>query len=451
MLSSYSLGAPASLDPSSTPSIVANDRLRQAGMLVLALLLITTGSFIREKPREEQGVLDWVVLLQIGLSVAGSFLGLLLSRRHSLRGFGARVLTVYVLAALISGFFSLYLQQVVGYWLLLAGTSLLCMGLVSSSQTEASLRDVEKLILATVGFMLVKDTLIDAFYFRTQLDRMEELGIEMYRFGTGSTSSASMGLLAATAFWMSFKTSSERNASSTWWLFWKVSFATIVLLTRARVALFALIAGGVIRWWYRRRTLAVRSHAIFAAPCLAASVVLALAIAGLWKAPLVTSAVDFVNRGEDSETVMSVTGRTNIWPYAIQRIGDGPISIFFGHGHGVSKSVLNENNWRIDFYAYHAHNTFLEVLLSTGLAGCLPFVVLIVYSLAWLGRFSSLWAFSAGFRLRAASVVATVLTSTMTESELVAKAGPFFVVYIFYVLSLDRQKAFLPTRASHRI
>src|SRR5439155_17524272 len=123
----------------------------------------------------------------------------------------------------------------------------------------------------------------------------------------------------------------------------------------------------------------VRSEAIVAVPCLVASIVLFLAIAWLWRLPLVTGAVDFVNRGEDSETVMSVTGRTDIWSYATKRIVEGPIATVFGHGYGVSKSVLNENNWRISFFAYHAHNTFLEVVLSTGLVGGLPFVVLIVY------------------------------------------------------------------------
>lgn len=445
MLSSHSSVARERLGPYSTSSSFASDRLRKTGMLVLALILVTTGSFIRERARDEQSGLDWLVILQIGLCLAEGAVGVLLMRRHSLGGFGARILTAYLLAVLISCFFSSYLAQVTGYWMLLAGTSLLCMGLVSSSLTEDSLRRVENLILVTLSFMLLKDALIDTFYFRPQVDRMEEMGIEMYRFGMGSTTANSMGLLAAVAFWMSFKTASERGGGI-WRFFWRGVFATVVLLTRTRIALAALLGTVVVRWWFvHRQPRVFRRHAILVAvPCLAGSVVLLVAIAWLLGAPVIADAVDIVNRGEDSGTVMSVTGRTTVWPYAIKRILEGPISTVFGHGYGASKAVLNENNWSALFAAYHAHNTLLEVVLSTGLLGALPFVVLVAYSLTWLARFSWLvQAFSLGFTLRAITVVSAILSSTMTESELATKIGPIVIVYIFYVLSLDRRAAFL--------
>ena len=248
----------APVDPCSISSTVARDRLRRAGMLVLALILVTTGSYIRERVAEERSELDWLVMVQVGLSLAGAYLGTQLMRRHSPSGFGTTVLAVYLLAVVASAPFSL------------------------------------------------------------------------------------------------------------------------------------------------------------------------------------------VNRGEDSDTMMSVTGRTDVWPYAVKRILEGPISTVFGHGYGASKSALNENNSNASFFAYHAHNTFLEVLLSTGVLGALPFLVLVVYSLTWLVRFSWLLeSFSLGFALRAATVVSAILSSTMTESELAIKIAPILVVYLFYVLSLDRQPAFL--------
>ena len=153
--------------------------------------------------------------------------------------------------------------------------------------------------------------------------------------------------------------------------------------------------------------------------------------------------VDFVNRSEDAATIMSVTGRTEIWSHAVDRILEGEKSILVGHGYGVSKFVLNENNTTASFFAYHSHNTFLEVLLSTGVLGALPFLLLIGYGFRWVTRFSELrQTFSLGFMLRAVAVITAILSSTLTESDLASKIGPVTIVFLFYLLSLDRQTPF---------
>ena len=434
------------LDRSLISRTLATDRLRRAGMLVLALILVLTGSYVRTRSVEEATAADWLILVQLGLSMSGGCLGVLLLRRHPVVGFGAKALGAYVVAVIVSGLFSSYFVITFGYWILLTGTSLLCIGLISSSVTQDSLRDVEGLILATLSFMLLKDSLIDALYFRPQVEKMEEMGIEMYRFGMGSTSSNSMGLVAAIAFWMTFRMPSEHGGSGILKYFWRSLFAVVVVLTRARIALVAVVGTAAIRWWFVHwHSRGVRSHVLLVAvPCLAASAALLLAMTSLLGVPLATDALAFVNRGEDSETMMSVTGRTYIWPHAIDRILEGPVSTIFGHGYGTSKFVLNNNNPNASFFAYHAHNTFLEVTLSTGLLSAIPFVALLVYSLKWLFRFSRvLKAFSLGFALRATTVVSAILSSTLTESELATKLGPVLVVFLFYVLALDRHEAFL--------
>ena len=78
-------------------------------------------------------------------------------------------------------------------------------------------------------------------------------------------------------------------------------------------------------------------------------------------------------------------------------------------------------------------------MVSTGLIGTLPFVLLITRSLKWLTRFGDMAAsFSKLFALRAAAVITAVISSTMTESDLATKIGPLVIVFIFYVLVLDR-------------
>jgi hypothetical protein len=42
-------------------------------------------------------------------------------------------------------------------------------------------------------------------------------------------------------------------------------------------------------------------------------------------------------------------------------------------------------------------------------------------------------------------VIAVILVSTLTESDLANKIGPVTIVFMFYVLSLDRQTQFRQT------
>jgi O-antigen ligase len=415
-------------------SAVAGRRLRHTGMVILVLILVVTGSYIRTRPLEESDTLDWLVLVQLGTCMAGGFVGALLISRHSSFGSGARRLIFYLLAAIASSAFSSYLYQVVGYWFLLAGTSLLCIGLVSSSPTETSLRNLEKLILVTLSLILVKDTILDAFF-------LEPGDQDAFRLGERAANANSFGLMAAVAFCMSLGASAE-NTSRRFVLYaFRGLFGLVILLTRSRVALIALIFGCLIRLWFsRRQSPELRSYVLLAAmPCCIASLLVLGAMSWTVELPGVTALVDFLNRGEDSAEVMSVTGRTEIWPYAIERISDGTASVIFGHGYGVSKETLNENNWRASFIAYHSHNTFLELMLAMGVLGTLSFLLLISYSLKWFTRFFELCrSHSSEFTLRAIAVMTAILSSTMTESDLATKIGPVMIVFMFYLLALDR-------------
>src|SRR5689334_5844227 len=168
VLSSSSLDALSASGRCSMSNTVTRDPLRRTAMIVLSLILIVTGSYIRTRSLDEGTSMDWLVLVQLGFTMFGGCLGLLLMRRSPRSGFAAHIVAVYLLAVLVTSLFSLYFATVFGYWILLTGTVTLCIGLVASAPTEESLRSVEKLILATVCFMLLKDTLVDAFIFAPQ-------------------------------------------------------------------------------------------------------------------------------------------------------------------------------------------------------------------------------------------------------------------------------------------
>jgi O-antigen ligase len=418
-------------------------RLHATGIAILVLILFVTGSFIRERNVDESDTADWLVILQLGLCLSGGAIGLILIANSSGSGPGARRLIVYLIAIIFSIVFSPYFQLAAGYWALLAGTSLLCMGMICTSPDEQSLRRIECFVVYTFALMLLKDAILDWFYIEPIDDGT------VYRLGEGTTSANGMGLSAAVAFCMSYVTARNGRSSGLWRYGCQVLFFAVVLLSRSRIGLLGVVVGMCVRWWLHQRTSPQpRSHLLLASiPCWVGTMVLVAMILWTMGVQPLTAMVDFVNRSEDEATLMSVTGRTEIWSYAVARVFDGARTLAFGHGYGVSKFVLNENNWTASFFAYHSHNTVLEVLLSTGIAGVLAFLLWLAYGLKWLTSFSQLTVpFSLEFALRAASVMAAIGFSTLTEADLATKIGPVTIVFIFYALAIDRRTAFRRSR-----
>jgi O-antigen ligase len=417
--------------------------MRRIGLVILLLILVTTGSFFRARTVDESDSADWLVVLQLSLCVTAGLVGVVLIRKHSAGAVASGLLIAYVLAVIVTSVFSSYFKLVLGYWVLLAGTSILCIGLISSSPDESSLERVEFLIFAAMAVMVLEDAILSLFV-------VEPVDFEdgVYRLGENTTSANVLGVLAAMAFCMSFRSPSAKRGSRYMRYAWRALFLAVLLLSRSRVGLLGLLCGILIRFWFtRRRSTNPRVPVLIAAiPCWIGTIVVLGVIAWVMEVQPVTAMVDLVNRSEDSATLLSVTGRTEVWPYAIQRITESAQSIVFGHGYAVSKFVLNENNWSASFFAYHSHNTFLEVLLGTGLLGAIPFLLLLAYSTAWVFRFSQLLkSFSMDFMLRAIAVVTLILSSIFTESDLVTKIGPMTIVFFFYVLALDRRSAFTRT------
>jgi len=81
----------------------------------------------------------------------------------------------------------------------------------------------------------------------------------------------------------------------------------------------------------------------------------------------------------------TLTGRTDFWPYVLRAIADQPI---LGYGYDaffytpvgdsyMSEYVVQAGGWS----PYHAHNSYLQVLLDAGYVGLAALVVLVVTSL----------------------------------------------------------------------
>lgn len=401
-------------------------------------IMLLVGTYFRIRSQDVATELDWLVLAQVLACMAGGVLGVSLIRRSSHLGLGGKILLIYVITVGVSIIFSPYTKIVLGYWILLLGTTLLIMGLVQKAQTIRSLWQIEKAWLFTVVVIIIKDT-ITSLFLVDQYKIGEMIG-GPFRLGMGVTHANEISLMAALGFWMTFR-KDEVKSSFLFWLL-RILFLVVIAMSRTRSSMICIVMGGVVWFWFKKGfqenisfNLRIALPNFFVAFIIFGILMLSFGVPGM------NEAFSYFNRGMDSNVLLSISGRTEIWPYAFERIVDTPFTILFGHGYGVSRFVLNEGAGSSSFYAYHAHNTFLEVLLAIGLLGFIPFVLLAVYNFKWLTAFRQLsQEFSPEFALRAISIFTMVSISSLTEAYLVTKIHPITMISIFYLLSLDRRR-----------
>ena len=405
-------------------------------------ILTLTGTYIRTREGSsiEALTIDWLIIAQIGTCALGGLMGFFSMLRQDRWGFGVKSLAIFIIIAAFFAVFNPYPAKVIGYWTLLSGASLLTMGLVYSAQTAEALRRIENVWLFTMVVLIFKDSFTGFLLILGQGGGYSGLN----RLGMGITHANFLSFNAAVAFWLTFKKNDEIRASFLLWIMRGILIIPI-LMSRSRMSLLCFLLGGVIAIWFLlgRKPLLAAWHMRLAILSLGVSLVIGFSLALLAEVPLFGTIFETVNRGQSAEQILSVTGRIEIWAIAIDKIFENFVSFFCGHGYGMSRFVLNEGTVSIDWYAYHAHNTFLEVLLSMGFVGFCVFLSLIFYSLKWIVNFNELQAiFSFGFALRAVIVIAMLAVYSITEAVFM-KIGPMFLIFIFYLLALDRRDALL--------
>jgi O-antigen ligase len=413
---------------------VVNDRTSIVSAAVWVGILVLTGTYFRVRSADAVPETDWLVTAQLLICCLGGVLGISLIKKQSSLGIGTKVLIGYVISAGLSAIFSPYPKIVVGYWILLAGASLLTIGLTESARTQKALNRIENIWLLIITLLLAKDTVIAIFF--QDFSEIQE-GSEPYRLGMGLTHANEMSLLATLAFWVSFKEEGGKRPLVLW--ITRAFFILVILLTRTRIAIIGFMTVVVVYHWFRYGF--KRLHLRIIIFCLFLSGICIGILALSFELNWATTAFRFFNRYQDVDTILSFTGRTEIWFYAIKKVFESPISLFFGHGYGISRLVINEEMGGPSFYASHTHNTLIEVILTMGLLGFIPFIIMIALSLRWLTRFRILrQEFSTAFTLRAISVMCIILVSFTTEAYLGMKIGPIGIIYLFYFLALDRRK-----------
>jgi O-antigen ligase len=121
-----------------------------------------------------------------------------------------------------------------------------------------------------------------------------------------------------------------------------------------------------------------------------------------------TDVLTAASRSGTQEEIYNVTGRTEFWPYVFTQVGKSPL---WGHGFGSSRQALYEFNGHSYHIGelHHAHNTFLNVMLTTG------FVGMVILAAMFLGLLNSVLRYR---QLFPALVLAVVTVAGLTESLL---------------------------------
>lgn len=143
------------------------------------------------------------------------------------------------------------------------------------------------------------------------------------------------------------------------------------LLTQSRLPVLAMAAAAAVYWSFRR------GGALLVMPVLAGFITAILAtesVAGFARL-LPSDILESLSRSGHSKEILTLSGRLLIWPYVMEQIADAP---WLGHGHAAGIALFRGfTPWRIT----HAHNAYLQALLSVGIVGSLPFLAALVTQL----------------------------------------------------------------------
>jgi len=405
------------------------------GIIVFSLffwlsIIFLVGTHLRSREGDLEPGIDWLVMVQIVFSIAAVCLAvLLIILSKNPLGYGSKILIFYVIAAGLSALFSNYTFTVIGYWMLLLGISLLTIALVQRVKSEKALDMIENTWLILVTIMLLKDLI--TFY----LIGNTSINGETTRLGTGVTHSNAMSLQAVLAYILSLD--GEKKRPKYIWLL-RFFFIFIIIGSRTRIAMLAFIFGNIIYAFFKARKYQYLGIIILSS----FFVIVLLYFLGLSiDISFIKNTFNSFNRNQDLETLMSLSRRTDIWDLAIYKIKHRPLeNHLFGSGYGVTRLVLNENSrTALFFYAYHCHNVVLQHILAMGIFGVIPYIALVIYSLKWFITINnSREYFSERFQLHAIVIITIFFLISITEVPIGGKINPNVVLYLFYIISLDR-------------
>jgi O-antigen ligase len=389
----------------------------------------------------ETGV-DWLIIVRLLISFLGFILGITLINRNSNRIKIPSIIIMYIVVAGLSVFVSQGHKIVLGYWIPLLGSMILTVGLVQSDTDMKIINKMEKLWLIIVAIIILKDTITS--YIMIKSDTEIDLSINQERLGVTISSPAILGLYAAIAFWISFGEQFKKNRVFMW--ISRLFFIYVMISTRTRIVLISFIIAGLLRLGFSQgKPIVARWILIIACSLTVLGAGLLSDEIGLNK---FSDTVNWINRGQQTETIETLAGRTDIWTSAIKKVFNQTSTAILGFGYGTSRFYLN---WSVDspkFYASHCHNAYIEHLFGLGLLGLIVFICLVIINMRWLTRYTMLKnTVSKDFSDHAISTVVILFISFLTESTMGGRINSLNILYLFYLMCQYR----IPAQNSNSI
>jgi O-antigen ligase len=183
------------------------------------------------------------------------------------------------------------------------------------------------------------------------------------------------------------------------------TYVVVLLLTRARVSLVLLVIGLIVLMVQDARR---RTRLGFLLPLMGLA---AVCVLSLYAGRITT----FVSRGESSQALSTLTGRTVTWHQAEHAWGQRPLTgygFYAGHRLGVVSSIEAQN----------LDSMWIETLLDVGLIGAVPLAGFVIAGAFALGRRRR-----APSRQLAVAIYATALASSFVNPSLQQANYPMIV------------------------
>ncbi len=242
----------------------------------------------------------------------------------------------------------------------------------------------------------------------------------------GSSNGAGMASAASLFLILTFLPSAPARARI--WKYVGASAAFLCLvLSNNRMALFALLVSTmtfyVLTGPVARKGLLVAAVGLFVASC-----------AALFTDELVS----LVSRSSTETEVLTLTGRTRIWPVVLELWRQSPL---FGYGYGSALYILPVHP---DLFraAAHSHNLYLEQLFSGGVIGLGLFVCSVIVTIVVAWRTGA---------ARELSLLMFFLIYGLTEPVIYGPVSfPLIILFLAVAMTISRSPATMAQRARRR-
>jgi len=207
-------------------------------------------------------------------------------------------------------------------------------------------------------------------------------------------------------------------------LFFAGSFA-VLMATKSRTALMAIMTGVAV-FWLLSASRSKSGWAIISVVWLAAAVLFASSIGSTMD---INTVANMGRKDLKGTKVTQLTGRTDIWKFALMQANKDPNRTFTGYGY---ESFWTPDNARgvsefVQFKISEGHSCYLDWYLELGLVGAGLWVLMLLTGIVrWT---HAAWVLRSPTAAVGAAIIAGTIVHGFAESSLGDASFPTFFVY----------------------